>query len=195
MNSKSYGVPKDYIDGEAVKHSSKTRGDEFTSRFNKASSAHHAERHAPMDDDALQKDFDKIMGRRKRRFYRFKAVPTPAKPTKAVKEAQNYNPEKDDKDQEKLDLEFYRLSRFAQAKPAAAKKAVKAAAPAAGGKSDKYVSNLVSDLDITPEEDKMNVEFNKIMDMERFKQKSTHRHHHRQDGVFASENSAMHKSA
>lgn len=87
------------------------------------------------------------------------------------------------------------MSRFSQATPKkAAKAAVKAAAPAAS-KTDKFTHDLVADLDVSPEDDKLNTDFNKIMDMERFKQRSahSHRHHSRQD-LFPNIDSFAHKS-
>jgi hypothetical protein len=120
----------------------------------------------------------------KRRFYRFKAAPVKA-PVKAAKDVKHKtNPTEDDKDQEKLDLEFYRLSRFSQVAPkkaakAPVKQAKNSAAPAApSNKSEKYTKDLVADLDISPEDDKLNTDFNRIMDMERFKQRSAHSHRH-----------------
>lgn len=148
MNAINYDAPK-----KGVKH-----GPEGFSRMAKKS--HSIVK--PMDDETLEKDYAKIMGRKLRfKAPRFKAAPSkiPVKNNKPVKAKSN--PAEDDKDQEKLDLEFYRLSRFSQ-KGAPAKKAAKATKAAvapSGEKASKYVDDIVSDLNISPEEDKLNQDY------------------------------------
>lgn len=89
-NGKSYAVPRD--ENAPVKHHS-TQAESF-SRFNKKSKSSASPK--PMDDDVLQRDFDKLMS--KRRFYRFKATPVKV-PVKAAKDVKHKsNPSEDDKD-------------------------------------------------------------------------------------------------